>query len=194
MSDESAVPGPVRLVRDFVNTAEPQAAADSLATPEQLRDWFAARELMPRDADVRPQDLALTRSIREGLRSVLVGHAGHPTDRSDLEALNLSLADVPVRLTFSTDGHHFSSATDTPTGRALSQLVDAIRQSAEDDTWTRLKVCARDTCRWAFYDASRNKTRRWCSMAGCGNRAKMRRAYAARTSRSLQPPAVKTPP
>src|SRR4051812_42296837 len=144
MSDESAVPDAVRLVRDFINTAEPQVAEDSLATPDQLRDWFAERDLMPRDAPVQPSDLTLARRIREGLRAVLVGHAGHATDPSALEALNLVLAEVPVRLTFSGGGHHFSSAIDTPAGRALAQVLDAIRQSAEDGTWTRLKVCARD--------------------------------------------------
>lgn len=60
----------------------------------------------------------------------------------------------------------------------------AIRQAAEDGTWTRLKVCARDTCRWAYYDSSRNQARRWCSMAGCGTYIKMKRAYAVRTGRT----------
>jgi predicted RNA-binding Zn ribbon-like protein len=47
-------------------------------------------------------------------------------------------------------------------------------------------VCDRDTCRWAFYDASRNQARRWCSMAGCGNHIKMHRAYAARKRQAAQ--------
>ena len=183
MNDESAIPPTVRLVRDFINTAEPQAAEESLATPRQLRDWFAERDLMPPNALVRPPDLTLARTIREGFRSVL---AGHPPDTVGIEALNLVLSEVPVRLTFSGGGYHLASAIDTPTGRALAQVLDAVRQCAEDQTWTRLKVCARDTCRWAFYDASRNQARRWCSMAGCGNRVKMRRAYTARTSRRKQ--------
>ncbi|WP_454085637.1 CGNR zinc finger domain-containing protein [Georgenia sp. Marseille-Q6866] len=65
-------------------------------------------------------------------------------------------------------------------------IIVAIRCSAQDGTWTRLKVCARDTCRWAFYDASRNQARRWCSMAGCGNHVKMKRAYAARKQRTAE--------
>jgi predicted RNA-binding Zn ribbon-like protein len=55
-----------------------------------------------------------------------------------------------------------------------------MRQSTEDQTWERLKVCDRDSCRWAFYDTSRNRAGRWCSMAGCGNHIKMKRAYATR--------------
>lgn len=40
--------------------------------------------------------------------------------------------------------------------------------------WTRLKVCVNDTCRWAFYDHSRARTGRWCSMQNCGNQAKQK--------------------
>jgi len=44
----------------------------------------------------------------------------------------------------------------------------------------RIKLCAGEDCGWLFYDASRNLTRRWCSMADCGNLAKARRHYARR--------------
>lgn len=42
----------------------------------------------------------------------------------------------------------------------------------------RLKMCAGDRCGWLFVDRSRNRRRRWCEMAVCGNRAKARRHYA----------------
>lgn len=41
----------------------------------------------------------------------------------------------------------------------------------------RIRPCANDACVLHFYDVSKNGTRRWCSMAGCGNRAKARRHY-----------------
>jgi predicted RNA-binding Zn ribbon-like protein len=44
---------------------------------------------------------------------------------------------------------------------------------------TRVKECpGADDCGWLFYDTSRNRSRRWCSMEGCGSRVKMRRYYA----------------
>jgi len=43
----------------------------------------------------------------------------------------------------------------------------------------RLHACASDTCRWLFLDTSKNRTRRWCDMKICGNRAKARRYSAA---------------
>ena len=178
MTEEVVAPA-VRLVRDFVNTYEPQAGDESLGSTDALRNWLAARDLLPSDAAVEDADLAAAVTVREGLRNVLLGHAGHDPDPEAVEALQVSLADVPLRRDFATGGYRLISTRADPVGQALGQLLDAIRQSSQDGTWPRLKVCARDTCRWAFYDASRNQVRRWCSMAGCGNYVKMR----ARTQR-----------
>jgi predicted RNA-binding Zn ribbon-like protein len=47
-------------------------------------------------------------------------------------------------------------------------------------TWERLKACAlHDTCEWAFYDWSKNRSGTWCDMKVCGNRSKAR-AYRER--------------
>ncbi|MFD4234814.1 CGNR zinc finger domain-containing protein [Streptomyces sp. NPDC058542] len=45
----------------------------------------------------------------------------------------------------------------------------------------RIRPCANHACVLHFYDVSKNGTRRWCSMAGCGNRAKAQRHYARRS-------------
>lgn len=42
----------------------------------------------------------------------------------------------------------------------------------------RVRLCAGTTCAWLFIDTSKNRTRRWCDMSVCGNRAKARRHYA----------------
>jgi predicted RNA-binding Zn ribbon-like protein len=48
----------------------------------------------------------------------------------------------------------------------------------------RVKECPHEEggCGWLFYDASKNRSRRWCDMADCGSRVKMRRMYARRRS------------
>jgi predicted RNA-binding Zn ribbon-like protein len=44
-----------------------------------------------------------------------------------------------------------------------------------------VKVCANPHgCGWLFYDSSKNGSRRWCSMEGCGSSIKNRRQYARR--------------
>ena len=41
--------------------------------------------------------------------------------------------------------------------------------------WERMKTCRNSSCRWAFYDATRDRWAVWCDMAACGSRAKSRR-------------------
>lgn len=47
----------------------------------------------------------------------------------------------------------------------------------------RLHLCAADDCGWLFVDGSRNRSRRWCDMADCGNRAKVRRFRSRQRAR-----------
>lgn len=58
----------------------------------------------------------------------------------------------------------------------------AITQSAVDlltsQAMTHVHECASSTCRWLFLDTSKNHSRRWCDMAICGNRTKVRRFQA----------------
>lgn len=174
---------PVLLIRDFVNSYEPQVDDESLATPAVLRDWFASRGLLRTRTRLGPADLAAATTVREGLRSILLGHGGHAVDEAAITAGNAILAELPVRVEFGADGYRLLPAGDGAFDPALVALLEAIRRAKEAGTWTRLKVCDRTTCRWAYYDTSRNQSRRWCSMAGCGNHIKMKRAYAARIGR-----------
>jgi predicted RNA-binding Zn ribbon-like protein len=184
MTEAGQVPPQVQLVRDFVNTYEPQVHQESLSTSDALGDWFVAQRLMPAGSPVTDTDLATALALREGFRQVLLGHAGHDPEPGAIDALGAALAELPVRLDFVGNDYRLLSTRPDPVGQALGQILDAVRQSSHDGSWERLKVCARDTCRWAYYDASRNKVRRWCSMAGCGNYVKMRRANASRKART----------
>ena len=62
----------------------------------------------------------------------------------------------------------------------LLALLLIARDAQRGDEWSRLKACADPTCRWIFYDASRNRQGAWCSMATCGNRSKNRDLRARR--------------
>jgi predicted RNA-binding Zn ribbon-like protein len=54
-------------------------------------------------------------------------------------------------------------------------VLAAVAEAMADGSWTRLKACRADDCKWAFIDTARNRTRIWCDMAVCGNREKARR-------------------
>ena len=57
---------------------------------------------------------------------------------------------------------------------ALGSVLAAAAEAMADGSWQRLKACRSDTCRWAFVDHARNRSRQWCSMSVCGNREKAR--------------------
>src|SRR4051812_29098333 len=180
-SKDDGAPRAAALLRDFINTAEPQTATEDLDGPPALAAWSAAHGLVRAGATVRPDDVRVVVVVREGLRAVLQAHAGHDAPPDDVAALTAALAEVPVRAGFDSSGELRLGAGDE---RAVTSLVagllEAVREAGEDGSWPRLKVCARDSCRWAFYDGSRNRSARWCSMAGCGNQVKMQRAHARR--------------
>jgi predicted RNA-binding Zn ribbon-like protein len=66
-------------------------------------------------------------------------------------------------------------------GEALDQMLWPVVHDAAglltSEELDRVGQCADDRCGWLFLDTSRNRSRRWCSMEDCGNRAKARRYY-----------------
>ncbi len=175
------MPPAALLVRDFVNTVEWQEDADSLATPDSLAEWFA-EHVGTEAPGLTEDDLMLARRIREGLRSVLLQHAGHdPLPAASLD-LDDALTRVPLRLRVGDDGE-LRLAGGSGIAAPVAVLLGAVDTARVDGSWTRLKACARESCRWAYFDSSRNRSGRWCSMAWCGNAVKMR----ARNGNPLQP-------
>jgi predicted RNA-binding Zn ribbon-like protein len=64
-------------------------------------------------------------------------------------------------------------------GRPLWPVARSAVELLTEGDLRRVKECpGAGDCGWLFYDTSRNGARRWCSMEGCGSRAKMRRHYA----------------
>lgn len=66
-------------------------------------------------------------------------------------------------------------------GDALEYMIWVVAKSAADllisGELHDVRVCSAPDCRWLFLDTSKNHSRRWCDMKGCGNRAKVRRHY-----------------
>lgn len=181
--ENEVIPDAVRLVRDFVNTVEYQVDDERLGDADALCEWLVTRELLSPEASASPADLEFATRLREGLRAVLQVHAGHEADESAIHDLDDALAELPVRGGFDASGaFRLAPASPDPVRAALGRLLDAVRLASEDDTWSRLKVCARDTCQWAYYDHSRNRSSRWCTMAGCGNAMKMQQRARTRAA------------
>ncbi|MFE2301499.1 CGNR zinc finger domain-containing protein [Streptomyces sp. NPDC059445] len=70
------------------------------------------------------------------------------------------------------------AAQPSPVVPLAFRVAAAIADSLVEGTWPRLKACEAPTCHWAYFDRSPAGRGRWCSMAVCGARAKMRRYRA----------------
>lgn len=170
-----AVPAAAELVHDFVNTVEWQTDEDRWRTPADVASWF--KEHTDRVVGgITTDDVVLARRVREGLRSMLLINAGHDPLATSIDALNEVLVLVPLRMRFDESGSAtFSAAPSSGFTDALAVILEAIETLRGHGGWPRLKACSRDSCRWAYWDSSRNMSGRWCSMVGCGNYVKMRR-------------------
>jgi len=64
----------------------------------------------------------------------------------------------------------------------LAQTALSFAETVAPEKSGRIKICLNSDCRWIFYDATKGRTRRWCSDRVCGNRDRVRRARARMSS------------
>lgn len=145
--------------------------------PEKAEQLLANAELQPEAADAV---LRWAIDFREALYRVFSASAGAlPPMEADLGTLNEILAVAMSRLRLGHDmaGYGWTWAE----GDELDQLLWPIARSAAElltsGDLERVRECAGDSCNWLFLDMSKNRSRRWCDMNDCGNRAKARRHY-----------------
>ncbi|MBM9504948.1 CGNR zinc finger domain-containing protein [Streptomyces sp. KK5PA1] len=161
-------------MQDLVNTVDLEAGAEELRTPAELTRWVRGRGLVGRglDEDALRDVLAL----REALREVCLAHTGTEVPPATRERLAGLLERGPLLLEVDAEGAARIRPQPGLTGAAelVAHTAAAVARATVDGTWPRLKACASDTCRWVYYDRSPAGRSRWCTMAICGSRAKMR--------------------
>jgi predicted RNA-binding Zn ribbon-like protein len=162
-------PQPLYLVQRFVNSVDIETGEDELSSPEALRDWFAERGLMDRGDAVSAADLRRAIDVREGLRAVLLQNNGLPLDEERVERLDRAVGRAGVRIRFAPGRDPELVADAKGVDGAVARLMAIVAAAVEHGRWERLKACPRGECEWAFYDKSKNRSGRWCSMDSCGN-------------------------
>ena len=171
-------PGELELVRDFVNSRDVERGTDAFAAGEDPAAWIAEHGL-PGKGPLDEPDRERLRTVREALRALLLANnAGDPPPREALAELNRQSSDAAIGLRFDSDGSTLVTQCEG-VDSTIARVLAIAHESMREGTWQRLKVCPADDCQWAFYDRSRNRSRTWCEMDDCGNRAKAR-AYRER--------------
>src|SRR5579859_1733579 len=174
MSEREA-PGDPGLVQAFVNTVHLGDGPDELKDPGALKAWMVARKLMDESQPADDLDVRHAVAVREAMLGVIGANADLPLYPVDAATLNEAASASRLRIRFGADGKPRLEPEVSGVVGAIGQLVAALYAATRDERWPRLKLCGDPTCRWAFYDLSRNHSSRWCDMASCGNRQKARR-------------------
>ncbi len=182
---------------DFLNTVggvRSGAHNEKLETYADLLQWAETGGALTRSdtaklaaaarehPDAAARVLKRAKVFREALHNVIAGlMRGRPAAKADLAVVNdeigVALGHAVLRKV--ADGYEWGwallpDALDAP----LWTVAKAAGELLTSDAHARLRECASDTCGWIFLDLSKNHSRRWCDMKGCGNREKVRRYRA----------------
>ena len=183
------------LCLDFANTANWHASAEpveSLNNYTDLATWAKKTGLLNdqeteqllQQAAVHPAeaDAVLEQAIelREAIYHIFSAIANKTSARdTDLAILNRALQETCPHLEAAPAPQKFTWHWVGYTGTFDLMLGPVARAAAElltSDMLDRVKQCEDDRgCGYLFLDLSKNRSRRWCDMESCGNRAKVRR-------------------
>jgi predicted RNA-binding Zn ribbon-like protein len=180
----------------FVNTVDwrddPARRVDTLGSYPDLLHWarhagvisVGAANRLAQEAGRHPAaaQAAFTHAItvREALAALLLSAvAGRQPPAAALERFNAALAEAGRHQRLATSGgrFHCSWDDDERLDRVLWPVVCSAAELVTSDQLQRLRRCEGEGCGWFFLDTTRNRSRRWCNMASCGNRAKVKRFY-----------------
>jgi len=154
--------------------------ADRLQDPAWMAKWLEHWEMadlgLPGESDLAA--LATLRVLLRRMAEALSG--GQPVTGEDVDELNriMAAAQLVQRCEAAEGGFRLQLA---PTRRdwtwAAARIAASFAELLTGDP-RRIKVCGNPDCRWAYYDESKNRARRWCDDKACGNLMKVRRFRA----------------
>jgi len=203
VSDSRATPAPPRfelsggaLCLDFANSwgdrrrpesdrLDDYAALLAFACEAGLLDRRQAARLSLR-ARQSPAEAkrahAVACALRDALYRLFSAQArGRRVDAADVAHVNAALQEAlpHLRVSRRSGGYAWEWADDggEPLAAPLRPIARSAAELLTSDDLARVRECDGATCTWLFLDQSRNRSRRWCSMESCGNRAKARRHY-----------------
>lgn len=190
------------LCLDFTNTIDPRMgnhALDYLADYSDLLKWSQRAgvvsgvvsgdeaQRLEEMARLHPAEAAIAWQRAIALREVIyrtfsaVASGANPP-RDGLAALSNAFAEAMTHAQIIPTYEGFAwewTTSEHAFDRVLWPIIRAAVDLLTSENVKRVKQCpGLDDCGWLFLDMSKNGSRQWCSMEGCGSRAKMRHLYA----------------
>jgi predicted RNA-binding Zn ribbon-like protein len=187
-----------KLCLEFANTANwhaSDAPEESLYTYTDLVDWAVGIGIRSKQSGESLKAFAAAHpplaeqiygwaiELREAIYRIFVAISQHESPSADdLALLNEALPHAFTRPEIVGSDHHFEvrwRGDESGLDSLLWPIVRSATRLLTDGEHRRIGQCEDDRgCGYLFYDTSRNRSRRWCSMGSCGNRAKSQRHYA----------------
>jgi predicted RNA-binding Zn ribbon-like protein len=142
-------------------------------------------EQLTQEAERRPVEAASTLAralvLREAMYRIFSAIAGERSpEAADMMTLNITLASALAVLHIVATEHGFAwgwSRGREGLDRVLWPVILSTVNLLTSNALRAVRECAAPNCGWLFLDTTRNRSRRWCDMMVCGNRAKARRHY-----------------
>ncbi|MCG5439108.1 CGNR zinc finger domain-containing protein [Micromonospora foliorum] len=176
-NDEGVVPPPAAAIVDLLNSRAYAGRPDKLDTPASAE---AVLRPFGQEGAPTPQRLDLVRALRADLLAV-TGSSDPADSAGNWAAFSGRASSVTFQQDFASPGQvRLRQITGDPVVGGITQHVATI---IAEGNWSRLRLCANEVCRAAFYDTTRNRSRRWHSYGYCGNRTNVA-AHRARSAAS----------
>lgn len=163
---------------ELVNTARRRDGQEALATVADLAGFYARWSYTVRH-DGDEAELAAVRDAREQIAGLW--ELDRDTAAGVLNDLLARGGAVPFLVRHGDiDWHLHGTAPDAPLATViLVETAMAMADVVRSDEYDRLQHCEADDCDAVLVDLSRNRSRRFCDVNGCANRAHVA-AYRAR--------------
>ena len=174
-------PAPLIAVQGLANTFAVEPGEERLLDPAAARRWLIESDLAAPGIEVGDPELRRLVELREAIRELIDANLDGDPETAGTRLARIA-AEHPVALIAAEDGRlSVDLAPPSTIDGVVSQMIGIVFAAQLVSEWPRLKICASDECRWAFYDSSRNRSGTWCQMETCGNQIK-NRAYRRRKS------------
>lgn len=141
-----------------------------LRTSDDLARWLVAAGLTSTPPEANDADLVEALRLREAIYALADAHVNNFENALGArDMLNAIAAGVPAIPRLSADGVELVG----PASALLTTLAHEAIHLFGGEMADRLHQCQSPGCTIFFVDTSRSGARRWCSMSGCGNKAKV---------------------
>jgi len=169
--------------------------SERFSSSDDLKSWLQAKGILHPEAATPVEDpRSVERALRlreaiYGIASAIARH-GQP-DENDLSELNWNVQRAVVGAKLEPGNQSLAWNTEsqrTTIAGCLGLIALSAAGLFTGIRADRIRECGNETCGWLFLDLSKNRSRKWCDMSDCGNRAKARRYYSKkRSEKAIQP-------